>query len=89
MGRKLTRTKEILSVALQRALYRKELTCVQALRMKRVSDVPMFEAMYDMSELDMSDVHGTYAVRSLQHAPVVVGGTVSAVATGVAAVVGG
>jgi hypothetical protein len=55
----------------------------------RMSDVPMFEALWDKSELDMSDVYGTYTLSSLQHAAVVVGGVVRAVATSVAAVVGG
>eukprot|EP00953_Heterococcus_sp_UTEX-ZZ885_P001701 1443-Heterococcus_DN1.PRE.2 len=89
MGRKMTRLKEILSVALQRALYRREVRYVQALRVKRVSDVLMSEALWDMSELDSSDVHGTYPVSSLQHAAVVVGGVIRAAATSVAAVVRG
>jgi hypothetical protein len=89
MGRKMTRLREILSVALQRALYRRELRYVQALRKKRVSNVPMFEALWDMSEADMSNVYGTYTVSSLQHASVVIGGGVRAVVSSVAAVVGG
>ena len=89
MGRKMKRLREILSVALQKALYRRELRYVQALRVKCVSDVPMFEALWDMSEADMSDVYGTYTVSDLQQAAVVVGGGVRAVVSSVAAVVGG
>jgi hypothetical protein len=89
MGRKMKRLREILSVALQKALYRRELRYVQALRVKCVSDVPMFEALWDMSEADMSDVYGTYTVSDLQQAAVVLGGGVRAVVSSAAAVVGG
>eukprot|EP00953_Heterococcus_sp_UTEX-ZZ885_P001702 1443-Heterococcus_DN1.PRE.3 len=88
MGRKMTRLRETLSVALQKALYRSELRYVQALRVKRVSNVPMFEALWDMSEADMSSAYGTYTVSSLQQAPVVVGGGVRAVVSSLAALVG-
>jgi hypothetical protein len=50
MGRKMTRLKEILPIAMQKALYR-ELRYVQALRVKCVSKVPVFEALWDMSEV--------------------------------------
>ena len=89
MGRKMTRLRETLSVALQKALYRRELRYVQALRVKGVSNVPMFEALWDMSEADMSNVYGTYTVSSVQQAAVVVGGGVRAVVSSLAAVVGG
>jgi hypothetical protein len=42
---------------------------------KCVSNVPMFfEALWDMSETDMSHVYGTCTVSDLQQAVVVVGG---------------
>jgi hypothetical protein len=46
MGRKMTRLRETLSVALQKALYRRKLRYVQALRVKLVSNVPMFGALW-------------------------------------------
>jgi hypothetical protein len=49
----------------------------------------MFEALWDMSEADMSDVYGTYTVSALQQAAVVVDGGVRTVVSSVAAVVGG
>jgi hypothetical protein len=49
----------------------------------------MFEALWDMSEADMSSVYGTYTVSSFQQAAVVVGGGVRAVVNSLAAVVGG
>jgi hypothetical protein len=88
MERTMTRFREILSEALQKALYRRELRYVQALHVKRVSTVPMFEALWYMSEADMSNVHGTYTVSDLQQAAVVVGGGggVRAVVSSIAAV---
>jgi hypothetical protein len=89
MGRKMTRLRETLSVALQRALCRRELRYVQALRVKEVSNVPMFETLWGMSEADMSSMYGTYTVNSLQQAAVVVGGGVRAVVSSLTAGVGG
>jgi hypothetical protein len=89
MGRKMTRLSEILSVALQKALCRRELRCVQALRVKRASKNFIFEALWYMSEADMSIVYGTYTFNSLQQTAVVVGDGVRAVVSSIAAVVGG
>jgi hypothetical protein len=89
MGRKMTRLRETLSVALQKALYRRELRYVQPLRVQLVSNVPMFEALWDVSEADMSSVYGTYTVGLQQAAAVVVGGGVRAVVSSLATVVGG
>jgi hypothetical protein len=49
----------------------------------------MFEALWDMSEADMSNVYGTYTVSSLQQAAVVVGSGVRAVVSSIAVLVGG
>jgi hypothetical protein len=49
----------------------------------------MFEALWDMSEADMSSVYGTYTAGLQQAAAVVVGGGVRAVVNSVATVVGG
>jgi hypothetical protein len=53
-----------------------------------VSNVPLFEALWDMSEADMSSMYGTNTVSSLQQAAVVVGGGARAVVCSLAAVVG-
>jgi hypothetical protein len=56
---------------------------------KRVSNVPMFEALWDMSEADMSSVYSTYTSGLQQAAAVLVGGGVRAVVSSLATVVGG
>eukprot|EP00953_Heterococcus_sp_UTEX-ZZ885_P008990 5330-Heterococcus_DN1.PRE.2 len=48
----------------------------------------MFEALWDMSEADMSSVYGTYTAGLQQAAAVVVGGGVRAVVSSLATVVG-
>jgi hypothetical protein len=56
---------------------------------KLVSNVPMFEALWDMSEADTSSVYGTYTVGLQQAAAVVVNGGDRAVVSSLATAVGG